>query len=398
MRRSRNELNLPGALLLTFSFLLGILALLLGYVRYSAPDGGSFDWETFWKDFHANITTELGSIAITVFIVDRLAARRDKQRDTRELKDRLVREAGSQSNELAKNAVFEMNKRGWLRATGKWSFQPHSLLIDGDLRDADLRNARFGYDRLNNKGHKGRHDLHGVGFVNANLEAAFLHHTDLQGADFSAANLKNANLFDAWLQDANFFCADLSGADLGHTKLKGALFWRTNLIGANLRDAKLDGAIIFDCSIDETTRLPSDANVVWTRAGINWGKTGVKSEFCNDGPKISSFHNANLRSADLVGFQLQNVDLCGADLRGAKLNGADLTGARLCDEFGFAIIDGTTVFSEDTILPDGSFWTPETDMRKFTVWDPDSQSHPFWSRIRRWRAAQNRRVRSASRS
>jgi hypothetical protein len=75
-----------------------------------------------------------------------------------------------------------------------------------------------------------------------------------------------------------------------------------------------------------------------------------------------NLNDANLRTANLRGTNLQ-----GADLSGANLQGAHLTDA---------------IFDEDTILPDAeydsgiypSYWTPDTDMARFT--DPD---HPdFW--------------------
>jgi uncharacterized protein YjbI with pentapeptide repeats len=73
---------------------------------------------------------------------------------------------------------------------------------------------------------------------------------------------------------------------------------------------------------------------------------------------------ANLGEVNLGGANLQGASLFGAFLGGANLRRADLRGAVLkranLDEF--------------TILPDGTKWTPDTDMARFT--DPD---HPdFW--------------------
>lgn len=84
---------------------------------------------------------------------------------------------------------------------------------------------------------------------------------------------------------------------------------------------------------------------------------------------------ANLRKAKLVGaklthtfMQAANLDggnLCGADLRGANLNDASLVGAKL---------DETTYFDTETILPDCNYWSPGTDMERFT-----NPQHPdFW--------------------
>ncbi len=78
---------------------------------------------------------------------------------------------------------------------------------------------------------------------------------------------------------------------------------------------------------------------------------------------------ANLQEAFLWRAKLQGVYLAGANLQGADLRLANLRGAKL-EHPNF----GKAKFSEDTILPDGTKWTPGTDMARFT--DPE---HPdFW--------------------
>ena len=80
---------------------------------------------------------------------------------------------------------------------------------------------------------------------------------------------------------------------------------------------------------------------------------------------------ANMRFAYLVGTELRGAkmrfaDLYKADLRFAKLQGADLRGAVM----NFADLQGADIgnakFDERTVLPDGTKWTPEVDMAKFT--------------------------------
>jgi hypothetical protein len=74
--------------------------------------------------------------------------------------------------------------------------------------------------------------------------------------------------------------------------------------------------------------------------------------------------NVSLEDAFLGNANLQNAYLARANLEGASLSGANLQGANLND----IIID------ETTILSDGTNWTPDTDMTRFT--DPN---HPdFW--------------------
>lgn len=82
----------------------------------------------------------------------------------------------------------------------------------------------------------------------------------------------------------------------------------------------------------------------------------------------------NLQKAYLWQANLQDADLQGADLRYTNLNEANLTGVNLQD----------VIFNEFTVLPDAqyidetntftNYWTPETDMRRYT-----DTNHPnFW--------------------
>ena len=70
------------------------------------------------RDYWMNLFTEgigvLASIGFTVFIIDRLNAKRDRERQTQDLKDRLVREAGSRSNDIAISAVEQLRAKDWL--------------------------------------------------------------------------------------------------------------------------------------------------------------------------------------------------------------------------------------------------------------------------------------------
>jgi len=113
--------------------------------------------------------------------------------------------------------------------------------------------------------------------------------------------------------------ADLSGAGLLGADLGGAYLRVADLLGADLRGTYLGGA-----------------------------ELGA----------------ANLLGADLRWANLSWANLLGADLRGANLGGAYLERAEL----------GAAIFHENTTLPNGTKWTPDTDMARFT--DP---KHPdFW--------------------
>ncbi len=193
--------------------------------------------------YGTNLYTEFISIAVTVFIVDRLNQRREEQREaarekereeregerrTEELKKRLVREAGSPDNGTALNAIRELSDRGWL--IGK-----NGLLQNADLRRANLEGAKL--ERAN---------LQGAELLVSKLQGAHLIGADLQDAELVAANLEGAVLVGADLQDAELVAANLEGA-----VLVGA-----NLQGANLHEANLQEVALYKATFDENITLP----------------------------------------------------------------------------------------------------------------------------------------------
>jgi uncharacterized protein YjbI with pentapeptide repeats len=147
-----------------------------------------------------------------------------------------------------------------------------------------------------------------------------------------------------WLYDGS-----LQGANLGGANLQGA-----NLGGANLQEAIL-----------------SRANLKWIfLVGANLQATYlVEAHLGNANLTFADSQGAYLQEARLMSTKLQNADLTGADLKGAILAGTNLEGAILRQ----AHLQGVE-YNPHTTLPDGTKWTPDTDMARFT--DPD---HPdFW--------------------
>jgi hypothetical protein len=141
----------------------------------------------------------------------------------------------------------------------------------------------------------------------------------LQGALLRAASLREAPLWSADLAEASFFNANLQRARLFDANLQKAVFWNANLQGALLWNAKLQGA-------------------------------------------------------DLGGANLKEADLEKAALQGARLEGTDLQSANLADANLADCNLWLAEFNEETLLPDSTHWTSDTDMARFT--DPD---HPnFW--------------------
>ena len=70
---------------------------------------GAFGGENI--DYRMNLFTEGMGIVATVFIINRWYAHRERAN----LQSRLIREAGSRSNDIAISAVEWMDREGWLR-------------------------------------------------------------------------------------------------------------------------------------------------------------------------------------------------------------------------------------------------------------------------------------------
>lgn len=166
------------------------------------------------------------------------------------------------------------------------------------------------------------------------LEDGSLHRAHLRNANLEGANLNQVNLLGADLIDAN-----LSGAKLSDTNMSRANLFIANLSGAHLSGANLSGAHLYEANLEGTTIM--NANLAFANLNV-----------------------ANLTDAFLWQANLTCANLIGANLRGAYLIDANLSGAVL----------------EDATLPNGTKWTPETDMARFTdpnhpnFWNPDEQS------------------------
>jgi hypothetical protein len=96
----------------------------------------------------------------------------------------------------------------------------------------------------------------------------------------------------------------------------------------------------------------------------------------------ASLQNALLIAANLEDTQLINTNLRGAHLGRANLRGATLLGTNLFDaNLEDAVLGGAT-FDTHTMLPDGTYWKPDTDMKRFTdpahpdAWQPQNPQSP----------------------
>lgn len=185
-------------------------------------------------------------------------------------------------------------------------------LTDGSLNETSLLAANLQNAPLSYG------QLFRTNLGDANLQQADMSHITLQGAHLDGAKMHGAYMLGANLQEASLVSAKLSGADLREANLKDAELIMTNLKQANLRQARLSEAVL---------------------------------------------SNANLQEAILQQANLNEAYCRGADLRGCNMQGAIVQGAVL-DE---------AVFDEHTILPNGSHWTPNINIRHFT--HPAGQTH-----------------------
>lgn len=190
--------------------------------------------------YNTNLYTELLSIGVTVFILNELARRRE----VRQLQEQLIRNAASTSNEIAKDAVHQLRRQGWLEGE-------KGLLQGKKLQFASLSGAFM--PNVN---------LSGAILGHADLSGANLSFANLSGARLSLANLSGANLWSAYLSGVIMQSADLSGANLSSANLSGVKLDHSNLSGARLSLADLSGATFERAAFDDNTILP-DANN-WT--------------------------------------------------------------------------------------------------------------------------------------
>jgi len=177
--------------------------------------------------------------------------------------------------------------------------------------------------------------------------------------------------WEGWLQN---FSTEMFGAFLG--------FWLLGMIvdRRRQREAKGEAQAALKQRLIREMRSKDNAtalNAVEELDARGWLKDGSLQGVSLYGANLQGsrtlafanlekvkFWHADLRDTDMSYANLQMASLRGANLQGTNLGGVKLQGVQLIE----------TVFDEETKLPDGTYWTPDTDMTRFT--DPD---HPdFW--------------------
>ncbi len=277
-----------------------------------------------------------------------------------------------------------------------------------NLSDANLSEARLDWANLQN-----------AKFLRADLTLTDLSDSKLGYADFSHADLTDANLsnseervrvsliseiwpgIDAWDEvyclGANFRNAILIKANLRRTLFELVDFRDANLTAANLIGARFSGnftgAILRDADFSHCELLTCDftgarmervnlSNVSYCVhcifSNADMSSANLANLYIDEGNIDEEYHwhNVNLSGANLTGANLprqsfRNANLTGAVFRNANLSHSDLSHADLMDT-DFTEADLTEVnfdgakFRYTTILPDGSYWTEDTNMTRFT--------------------------------
>lgn len=152
-------------------------------------------------------------------------------------------------------------------------------------------------------------------------------------------SLSQANLWRADLRDAELMYGDFQGANLHKANLARAKLWEANFADAELMETNLSGANLHHANLQRAKLWDADL-------------------------RQASLDYADLRGANLRHADLQDALLIHARLHGVEFLGANLAGVRLVN----------AEFDETTILPDGTKWTTQTDLKRFT--DPTHAN--FW--------------------
>ena len=212
--------------------------------------GYDADWRSGWFQ---NFSTEVFGAIMTFGVFELLVGSRKEQK---ELKARLIREAGSKDNAIAVKAIREITERGWLK--GDTGILTGVTLEGVNLEGADLGGVNLAGADL------GGANLTGAKLGGAKLTGAKLWDANLAGASLVGANLDGVNLWGANLSGAYLRISNLSGANLGGANLAGANLWGANLAGAKLKGANYDDKTVLPDAQNSGTLLKPIYDKYWT--------------------------------------------------------------------------------------------------------------------------------------
>ena len=257
-----------------------ILASGVALVGYLYENAMILDLGKLIKTLWSNVSTEMGSLAITILVIERMYHRNALQQKKREY----LHQMSSPNNGIAVEGARLLAANGWGIEGDK--------TIEGAFMDfANLRGAK----------------LHGLNltacaFFKSDISQADLSHSNLMNARLVSANLADSSLVHATLIEANLRASDLAGANLENADLS-----RACLVRANLSNASMAGATLSQANL---------SNTIMRNASLS-GAIGVGA----------CFFGAVMHGAKIVDGKFAYVDFSQAELRDATLSISDFTGA-----------------------------------------------------------------------
>lgn len=247
------------------------IGVLIGAILFSDDDG-----------YVVNVYTEILSIGITVLFIDRLYRYREEKNAEKRLKEQLIRDAASISNEIAKNAIYQIRRHNKQWLIGENGILKGANLEYANLSGADLREANLQDAILHNA------NLESALFSRANLQNAFIPFSNLRGAALDTTKCTNADMIHINLSQARILGVDFSGARLEQANFREAkIFGRNDFRGANLYLADFQDSTLgqkmqipgIQIEVDPSRFMPVfDTNTILPD-GSNWRKGRDLREF-----------------------------------------------------------------------------------------------------------------------
>jgi uncharacterized protein YjbI with pentapeptide repeats len=195
------------------AFLLAAIAVALWYFYHIGIDA-----------LLPNIVIDLLSVALTVFIIDKMY----RLRSDAERKKVLVSLLGSKNNAVATGALHELDAQGWLSDGSLQSAFLTSCNLDGNsFSGADLRRVSFSFASLRD-----------TTWFEADLQGAFLDYADLSNATLSM-HAVGPHFTEADLTGSTLTNANLSGAKVRHEQLcRVRSLWRATMPDGQIYDGR----------------------------------------------------------------------------------------------------------------------------------------------------------------
>jgi uncharacterized protein YjbI with pentapeptide repeats len=166
-------------------------------------------------------------------------------------------------------------------------------------------------------------DLSGANLVQANLSRA-----NLSGANLSQAQLRRAELSRCEITGANLSHADLSNAEIADVNGSHANFENSVLVGATFEGSLLEFANFSNARVGRRSLTTEEEEQIerwlsWAEREDNYSDASAfpyeqVRDFTSQRTRPTSFRNARMRCAVLIGVDLSAVDIRGADLSASQ--------------------------------------------------------------------------------